>query len=175
MNDPTPQTPADVAKAAPIAKRSLDIASATGTLTFANGHKITVTPADIPDALRTNMLLSAVLASLVTAYSAHRENPDEAVKAAEQRLTDIRAGKLPTRGDGTATMTALDVAIKVRADAKGIDEAKVRAVVEAESDEFKRQFVSKVKSDPLTAAAFAALRARKPKGDAAKSLDDLGI
>lgn len=177
MNDPQPVTPPETANKPAIAKREVDLANGTGKLTFANGKVVTVEAAKLPDAVRNSLLIAAALSSMVTAYSAHRDDVGKASEAAEQRRNDLMAGKLPTRGDGTGSMSALDVAIRVRAEAKGIEEAKVRAVVENESEEFQRAFVAKVKADPLTAAAFAALRTRKSKAasEASDKLAELGI
>lgn len=166
-------TSSETASRQAIAKRSINVESKSATLDFPTlGKSITINFADLKESILVPAVLNAVVSSAVSAYSADREDPAKAYEAAAKRIAMIVGGVWPSRAEGSTALTALDVAILVRAEARGIDVEKVRSVVMGESEEFRRQFVSKVKGDPLTAGLFAAKRASK-KPDA--KLEDMGI
>lgn len=134
----------------------------TAVLQFANGKSLGFKVSDIPEAVHGKALLSAVLSAVVNGYSQHREDVEAAYKAAQDRLTAIiQRGEWPQRTAGSGRLSALDVAINVRADARKLPVEKVREVVMSFPKDKRVSFIATVKADPLTAAAFAAARAKK--------------
>lgn len=144
-------------------------------LDFGSHGKLSFKASDIPEGNRAKAILAGVLNSVVNGYSQHREDAAAAFKAASERLAMIMKGEWPQRVAGTGRPSALDVAVAVRATARNLDVAKVKEVVMSFDKAKRTTFISTVKADPLTAAAFAAARAKKPTAKSKAAPDFGGI
>lgn len=142
-------------------------------LDFGTHGKLSFTAAQVPDSNKVRAILAGVLNSVVNGYSQHRDNPADAFKAASERLASIMRGEWPQRMAGRPS--ALEVAIRVRAEARQLDVAKVREVVMSFDKAKQTSFISTVKADPLTAALFAAARVKKPTAKSKAAPDFGGI
>ena len=165
-----PSTPAKQA----IARYTIDAEAGTGTLTFANGKVITVHASQVHHSkvphLANELLLMGMGRELASAYNVKRENADEAYTAAAIRLESVLTQGRGHREAGAGSMSALDVAVAVVAELKNRTVEAVRAIIDAytdatlpdgtvfTADQKRKAFVQKVKTDPQTAAQYAAKR-----------------
>jgi hypothetical protein len=147
----------------PRGRASLSLLAAEQTLAFGVD--------DFPAEVVKRAALAGVMEILARTYTARRTNPQEAFAATMEKLTQLTNGVWGDEADAAKPRSALETAIAARAEAKGLDPAFVAKVVAAWTDEQRTAFVAQVKSDPLTAAIYARMRAGKPAID----LDAAGV
>jgi hypothetical protein len=179
-----------------VAKTLIDMDTASAKLEFAHGHTLTVSMEQLTGSpvaeLVMELALKGAIRELVTAYGPHRDNAHAAYEAASKRLADLLANgvrRLP--GESSKPHTALESAIEAFAEATGKDVAVIRSAVTGwtdkqvtdakgvvstqTGDEQRSAFLSKVKTDPLTAALYATKRSRKPKAAAPSLAESFGL